>query len=338
MIPFGFSFGVSGAPAEGMFLLTFQGCSSLDGNIPSMLLGTFSGQVQTNMFDSTFRDCSSLDAIGQDNGSIWDISGLLSNSDARYVFRDIFFGCSQLTAIPVDLFSGLLNNNVSPSYGMFSGAFEGCSSLTEIPNGFSFNISGALQRALFQNTFAGCSELTGLIPASLFGGSFVSNVVAKYVFRQTFYGCVKLLGFAYNFSFNISGGQPAENMFESTFYNCNKLDGNIPSDIFGKLTGSTQSSMFRQTFYGCSELDTIAQDNGSGAIWDLSEVTFDNISAYLIFYAMFEGCSSIISASPNISATDTRKLYECFTSSSHAFLGCTQMTDYAAAVAAGWAA
>jgi hypothetical protein len=99
-------------------------------------------------------------------------------------------------------------------------AFYGCTNLTTIPNSAIGNpsING------FQQTFFGCTGLSGSIPADLFR----YNVnVSTYGFQQTFFGCTGLTGsipedlFYYN---------SLCTHYDGTFYNCRNLV--LPSRLF----------------------------------------------------------------------------------------------------------
>lgn len=115
-------------------------------------------------------------------------------------------------------FRGDWRNSAGNFRQLFSGTFAGGHNVT-MSGGFDF--SGAPAGYMFYGTFYNCSNLTGSIPAGLFG--------------------------------NISG-VPAANMFAHTFYGCSNLTGSIPVGLFGDISGAPASEMFYTTFYGCSNL------------------------------------------------------------------------------------
>jgi hypothetical protein len=180
----GFDF--EGAPADGMFSATFQGCSNLTGSIPSGLFGSISGTPAAYMFANTFNGCTGLTG-SIPSGLFGDISG----APAYAMFRNTFDGCSNLTgSIPSGLFGDISG---APAAYMFNGTFYNCSNLTgSIPSGLFGNISGTPVEAMFGGTFYGCSKLTGPIPVGLFGN--ISGAPASYMFYATFYGCSNLTG------------------------------------------------------------------------------------------------------------------------------------------------
>ena len=80
-------------------------------------------------------------------------------------FSGTFSGCTSLTEIPGDLFSGITTG----AQAMFYQTFSGCKSLTEIPAGLFSNITTGAKE-MFIGTFQACSNLGGYIPPSTFAG------------------------------------------------------------------------------------------------------------------------------------------------------------------------
>ena len=135
----------------------------------------------------------------------------------------------------------------------FYQTFDGCSNLTgSIPANLFAGISGIPAERMFNYTFDGCSGLTGSIPENLFAG--ISGTPAERMFDHTFYGCSKLTGSIPENLFAGISGTPAERMFGFTFYGCSGLTGSIPENLFAGISGAPAKEMFASTFRGCSGL------------------------------------------------------------------------------------
>lgn len=111
--------GVSGAPVMSMFEGTF-GYSGLT-DIPDGLFGGISGGVTENLFSFTFAGApiKSIPA-----GLFAGFSGIV----APYAFWGTFYGCTNLTAIPVGLFDGM--TVLGAGSGAFESTFADCVNLT----------------------------------------------------------------------------------------------------------------------------------------------------------------------------------------------------------------
>lgn len=112
---------------------------------------------------------------------------------------------------------------------------------------------------MFDETFSGCTSLSGSIPDGLFGTP--NNTPATYMFYRTFYNCSGLTGEIPARLFGTPKGAPKTYMFRETFYNCSGLTGTIPSTLFGGavtstsgLSGSGVGYMFYGTFRNCTNL------------------------------------------------------------------------------------
>ena len=127
------------------------------------------------------------------------------------------------------IFPTIENDDGSVSQPMFFNVFNGCTNLTSIPGTLFQGIKGQPINGMFQQTFYGCSGLTGPIPDGLFGDL---------------------------------SGEPAESMFFGTFSGCSSLTGPIPDGVFGNLSGAPAEDMFYYTFNGCSSLTGPAARNG----------------------------------------------------------------------------
>jgi hypothetical protein len=207
----------------------------------------------------------------------------------------------------------------------FSDTFGYCTGLTSIPAGLFAGFDGPAPY-MFQQTFIGSTGLTS-IPAGLFAG--ISGA-AELMFHGTFQYDSGLTSLPAGLFAGINGAT-AEGMFYATFYNCTGLTGTVPAGFFGKFTGTPVESIFNATFYNCRGLTGIAD-----GIWDLSGLT--NVSVIQPFDDMFNGCTSITTASPNIAPGSSVRLYQKFTAHTPiygAFRYCAGMADYAS-IPAAW--
>ena len=129
----------------------------------------------------------------------------------------------------------------------------------------------------FQNTFYGCTGITGSIPADLFR---YNTLVSSSGFQSTFQGCTGLTGsipadlFRYNtMVFHMDSETHftvAQDLlitflpicsdithlfqaygFQFTFFNCTGLTGNIPADLF-RYNTLVSTYGFHSTFRGCT--------------------------------------------------------------------------------------
>ena len=130
---------ITGQPVSHMFEGLFQGCTGLDGYIPSNLFINISGTPTIGLFAHTFEGCSGL-----------------------------------YDGIPEDLFAGISG---APAISMFEATFKGCSGLKyEIPEDLFAGISGAPAERMFYETFDGCENLEGYIYPNTFAGISRVNV------------------------------------------------------------------------------------------------------------------------------------------------------------------
>lgn len=309
-IPAGLFSSISGLPAEHMFSNTFQSCVSVL-SIPAGLFSNILGAPAAYMFYGTFQACDSVLSIPA--GLFSNISG----APAEYMFASLFSSCDDLSgSIPSNLFVGILG---TPASFMFYNTFSECPGITSIPAELFAGISGAPAAGMFHGTF----NYTGItsLPIGLFGG--IRGAPANSMFNSTFWQCYNLTSIPAGFNFgDFQNGAPAGSMFRSTFQNCAELTGSIPAGLFGSFSGSAVTYMFSWTFLNCSKL--IGIENG---IWDLTGLTIDT---YSVFSGMFEGCDSITSAAPTVSATNTITLWDYFSAyiADDVFKGCINMSNY----------
>ena len=216
--------------------------ASISGSLSALFPQLSSGTYKVPVFYYAFSGCTNLTSI-PDNL----FSGYTIGIDS--MFQYTFYRCSGLTSIPDGLFSSITTS--SPN--MFNGTFSGCTGLASIPeNLFSFgggNVPG--KRAMFNVTFSDCSGITS-IPAGLF--SHITSG-AEQLFLQTFYntGITSIPENLFSFGNNYVAGQPS--MFSMTFYGCNGLTS-IPGGLFSHVTTSA-SAMFGSTFKECRGLTSL---------------------------------------------------------------------------------
>ena len=148
-----------------------------------------------------------------------------------------FYGCSNLTSIPVNLFK------YCTSVTNFTNTFYDCTSLTSIPNNlFKYNTGVTT----FAGTFGNCTNLTS-IPNNIFDyNTKVTN------FSEIFRNCTHITTIPVNlFKYNIDVIN-----FSGTFRDCTSLTI-IPNNIFDY---NTKVTSFTSTFYNCTSIATIPVD------------------------------------------------------------------------------
>lgn len=126
--------------------------------------------------------------------------------NAINTYSSMFFGCTNITSFPQDLFWYTRGAN-------FGNTFRNCSSLTSIPVDF-FRYSREIVNFGFNNTFLNCTSLTG-IPVDIF--RYQTRLTTN-AFNNTFAGCTGLNGFAIDadllrYNTNLSGTNTALGMF-----------------------------------------------------------------------------------------------------------------------------
>jgi len=167
-------------PAISFYNGTPTKVASVSGSLGSIFSTLGESNGQQPRFYQTFRGCTNLTTIPANL-----FSGI--NYPASYMFYYTFYGCSSLQSIPVNLFFPNATSGVSGQTYMFAYTFYNCTSLTYIPeNLFSKITSGASY--MFQYTFYGCSNLSGFIPPSAFSGLIENgHPTSSYMWYYTFY-------------------------------------------------------------------------------------------------------------------------------------------------------
>lgn len=277
----------------------------------------------------------------------WGEVGLTSMANA-------FYGCRNLTTIPIVHFGSAFNNVTS-----FNQAFRDCSGLKGIPydaendrglfdstpNVTDFaclflsciNMEGEIPIGLFKNcpnvtsfyyAFGNCRNLTGGLPVGMFDGAVnVSNV--SYVF----YGCSGLNG---TIDPNLWKNNTKITTTFRAFAACTNLTGTIPNGLLESVTGLTDA---RCMFEVCPNITGIepnvfancGRDNirfeqmfrNCSGLTELTEGLFDGITGTgITMNLMFEGCTNLTT----IPTTLFRNIHDENTRAFDMFAGCTGLT------------
>ena len=250
--------------------------AGISGSLGAMFPTLGTAPTQQPMFRDTFKGCSKLTAISSDLFS--GVTGTTSHQ-----FHETFYGCSGLKSIPSGLFNDISG---APAQYMFYGTFYNCTGLTgSIPENLFSGISGAPAAHMFDGTFSGCRGLTGSIPENLFSG--ISGAPAAYMFTHTFSECRGLTGSIPENLFSGISGAPAEYMFAETFIECRGLTGSIPGNLFGNLSGEGKGSMFYNTFYSCSNLSGYVPKS---IFENITSLSIDSISGMFSGTKLYTEC------------------------------------------------
>ena len=241
---------------------------SISGSLSSLFPPLGSGVTKIPNFYQTFYGCTHLTSIPANLFSGY-------TSSVTKMFKQTFKGCTGITSIPEGLFD-FGGNNVSGQETMFNETFYGCTGLTSIPaNLFHSLTSGAAH--MFSGTFQGCTGITS-IPEGLFdfGGNNVSGKGS--MFNSTFYGCTGLTSIPATLFSRVASS--AEFLFSYTF----AFTGitSIPATLFSRVTSGARS-MFAVTFQGCTGLTSIPATL-------FSSVTS---SADNMFHQTFQNCTGL---------------------------------------------
>ncbi|MCR5194498.1 MAG: hypothetical protein K6B71_03175 [Alphaproteobacteria bacterium] len=208
--------------------------TSIEGSVGYMFPGS-------PVFDQMFKGCSNLTSIPS---TLFD--GITAITPR--MFQGVFVNCTHLTQIPNDLFRGI--NGLAPAEYMFNYMFEGTTGLTQIPASLFSGMGTTPANYMFRKMFYN-SGLTS-IPDTLFD-RFNNKRAATGMFQQTFAGSTNLTGSLPSGLFDGLTGTPNPEVFDRTFSGCTKLYGALP-DTFTGMSGSIADSTFYQTFYGCTNL------------------------------------------------------------------------------------
>lgn len=214
---------------------------------------------------------------------------LTSNSNINCT--QCFFGCSELTSIPADLF-----DPISPYVNNFSGCFQGCTGLVSIPDGFA---NSCVKVANASNMFAGCTSLEKL-PSSMLTGSALKLTNCLSMFT----GCTSIK-------------EVPDGLFGFITYKNTRSGVNFGS-CFSGCTGITKvgANIFPETS------NVVNAFGGCTSLTDISEDVFSQCIGYISLSKVFNGCTSLKTIPAGLFA----KLVNVDTFDS-VFLGCSSLTE-----------
>ena len=182
--------------------------------------------VTANISTNTGGTPALIAELGGSIGSVFPTLG--NNSNQIPIFFDLCQGCTALTTISSDLFSGVTGAKAN----MFRGIFDKSSSLTTLPATLFSDISGSAPN-MFRSAFYDCSSLTTL-PAGLFSGI---NGAQDYMFKWTFAGTTGFTGYIPATLFDGLHGETATELMLNIFANGSGLDTSCPSGTQQVITG-----------------------------------------------------------------------------------------------------
>lgn len=258
----------------------------------------------------------------------WGTATAYSTNDTVPTIRFSYGTFAQQYSIPTSSENELMIAGISGSLGAlfptigttqprFYRTFAGATNLTgAIPATLFSGITGAPVSNMFFGTFVGCSGLTGAIPSGLFGG--LSGAPQLDLFHTTFNGCSGLTGAIPPELFNGISGAPAQYMFYNTFQGCTGLTS-LPSGLFSGISGAPAAQMYAGTFNGCTGL--------TGTIPNRFFGNLSGAGADYSFNSTFYGCSGLTGSIPD-------DLFRGITSASYSttfnstFSGCSGLSGY----------
>jgi hypothetical protein len=272
---------------------------------------TITGYLQNILNNNDFKDYL-IDVLqwgltGLQSISLSNCTNLISLPDDILgsftkitMFNYCFDSSSSLTTIGSNIFKYAVNcTDFSFCFGDDTGT--GCTSLAAIPSGLFDNNVNVIN---FYGTFAGCSSLAA-IPSGLF-----DNNVNVTTFNKTFGNCSSLAA--------IPSGLFDNNVNVNDFFSCFTSTAIVAIPL-GLFDFNVNVTNFEQTFFACSIITAIPL------------TLFDNCILVNNFRYTFAGCSNLIGNCPTLwltfpGADGTGCFQNCFT-----------LTNYPAALAAGWA-
>ena len=188
------------------------------------------------------------------------LSSMFPTSAGTVRFYGTFRNCTYLTTIPSTLFSGYTGNSE-----LFRETFEGCTRLQAIPSDLFSSVTGIAWPFMFYKTFKNCTSLTAL-PENLFSGITGTNVTwGDSTFEQTFYGCTGLTGYIppSMFAGLIAAGHPYKTqMMYLTFYNTGSLATSC-SGFSGKAQYITGYEQYWDSHVSCDTGYTVSYACGA---------------------------------------------------------------------------
>lgn len=244
---------------------------SIGGNLLTLFVGdNYKSPDLTNLvFNNLFKD---LKGLQLDNSFTL---GKIKNK----TFSGMFDGCTNITNIPVNIFS-----EVTFTENSCDGMFYGCTGITEIPE----NLFGTLNlpKLCCRSMFKGCTSITN-IPENLFRNVLLS----ENSLIQMFQGCTCITEIP-NILNNIQ--ELGEGCFASMFMDCTKIKKvtlstslDIPNDCFASMFYNCKN--INQISYGCKKLGIDVSNN-----WVFGVQTTDGIWENLNGYNYTEYSDSAI--------------------------------------------
>lgn len=205
--------------------------------------------------------------------------------------ENMFYGCTQLTAVPVDLIDQCTELTSVASL------FSGCSSLTSIPKGFFENCSKIVSLA---SAFKDCKKVTE-IPTGLF-----DNLTEVTDISGLFTNCTALVSVPVGLLDKLTKVTTVSSFFNG----CSSLR-TVPNDFFKSQTEVTASGMI---FKDCSSLESVP----AGLLDPFTKTTKMNY--------LFSGCKLLGNlpkglfdkVGSNVDLVDVSYLFE----------NCVKMTDF----------
>ncbi len=280
--------------------------------------GTQTFDIKINGAAAGYSNSSINAAISFFNATVDEDDNIVENGDGTEVYIDHVAG--SLGKIFRAMDDSRANNMTPRFYQTFRNAKNMTQTMASLSNLFS-GVNGTTGVSMFQETFRGCTHLTGAIPADLFGRvengeySGIDGAVQIQMFAGTFFGCSgltgsipeNLFGRGVNGVYHGIDGGASNFAFSTTFYGCSGLTGSIPANLFGRVVngvyhgidGAPGRQIFYNTFYDCSGLtgsipETLFGRYVGGVYYGLKG-TPSNVSG---FSGTFKNCSSLTGSIP----------------------------------------
>lgn len=272
---------------------------SIGGNLLTLFVGDNykSPDLTSFVFNNLFKDLKGLQL---------DNSFTLGNIKNK-TFGGMFYGCTNITNIPVNIFSEVTFTENSCD-GMFYGCtnitnipenlfgtlnlpklccrsmFNGCTSITNIPENLFRNV--LLNESSLVQMFQSCTSITN-IPVNLFEALIISKNCCANMFR----GCTGIVEIP-NILNNIQ--ELSEGCFSGMFMECTNIKKvtlstslDIPNDCFASMFYNCKN--INKISYGCKKLGNDVSNN-----WVFGVQTTDGIWGNLNGYNYTEYSDSAI--------------------------------------------
>jgi hypothetical protein len=186
-----------------------------------------------------------------------EFSGTLDYAaTASAAYREIFMGCTKVTAIRDNPFQPIIG---SPVENMFRSACYNMSGVTgSLPDGFldTSGLTGSPADTMFYHACYNMSGVTGSLPSGFLNTSGLTGSPAAYMFYSACNGMSGVTGSLPSGFLDTSGltGSPAASMFYGACFNMSGVTGSLPSGFLNTsgLTGSPTDYMFYAACYNMS--------------------------------------------------------------------------------------